>query len=246
MLLHSPPPRGLGPPCSRDEDFGVEGGCTALEIFPGVTYLGSVRSTRFSFFRIRPNLAGQSVVVTVTEGGAAGGVYTGGLQVLIQQDVLPTLVAHMKTEYSTTDPVAGTYAIRAEIGPGHSYVIGVYANSYMQHEFNFTLQTTIFTLPNTFRPGGKVPQISPITNNYRFFYNTMTQDTYAFYLVDLPSLRDLTVQLALALGNVDMYVSNTNPYPTASREGVSWMSLADEGLNQVLMIFALCQQSWLA
>jgi hypothetical protein len=61
----------------------------------------------------------------------------------------------------------------------------------------------------------------------------MKQDTYAFYRVDLPTLQDLTVLLRIGYGRAEIYVSNTNRYPTRSREGVQWFSLGNDGLNQV-------------
>lgn len=173
------------------------------------------------------------MLLTVAEAGTTGGVYTGGLQLLIQQDVFPTLASFIAPTSSSTDPEAGTYSIRANIMHGHSYMLGVYAQSYIQEEYNFTVKATIFTLPSTPRPGGKVPSIFPISNNYRSFYKLMQHDTYAFYFVALPTEMDLTIQINAAIGDIDMYVSNTNSYPTASREGVDWFSLADEKLNQI-------------
>jgi hypothetical protein len=160
-LVYTSVPKSEGTPIC-DDVMGYAGDCSAAEVYPGRAYTGLVPTARFAYYTIQPTSNSQGLRVDVTEVG----IFTGGLQLLLQQDVHPTVAANVQATVVQT-AATRTYTLTHTLDFGHAYILGVFGFSYMYPSYNYTMSVTLIDLPSTPRPGGGVPTISSITNNYR-------------------------------------------------------------------------------
>ncbi len=139
------------------------GDCMTADILPGRMYTSSVPSARMKYFAIHPTANSQTLILNVTEMED----FTGGLQLLLQQDVHPTVAANSNATV-VRNATRRTYTLTYSLSFGHKYILGIFGYSYTRPLYNFSLVFDLVNLPSAPRPGGGVPTIASITNNYRY------------------------------------------------------------------------------